>query len=77
MQIRALPGSHVIEVGRLSVESMKNITSPTLQDVINRGNILKVGMVELHRQVQAGICVKNMCQGMYSICASVCVCVCA
>lgn len=44
MQIRALPGSHVIEVGCLSVESMKNITSPILQNVMNRMNIwLKCG----------------------------------
>lgn len=41
MQIRALLGSlHVIEVWRLSVESVENITSPTLQDVMNRTNIL-------------------------------------
>lgn len=41
MQIRALLGSlHVIEVRRLSVESMESITSPTLQDVMNRTNIL-------------------------------------
>lgn len=43
MQIRALLCSlHVIEARRLSVESMKDITSPTLQDVINRMNILKM-----------------------------------
>lgn len=42
MQIRALLGSlHVIEVRRLSVDSMENITSPTLQDVMNRTNIFK------------------------------------
>lgn len=55
MQIKALLGSlHVIEVRRLSVQSVDNISSLTLQDVMNRRNIS--GMcVQVHAGMSACI----------------------
>lgn len=61
MQIRALLGSlHIIEVRRLSLESMDNITFPTLQDVMNRRSILKMWFRLTHAGTCRNVCVQYM-----------------
>lgn len=76
MQIRALLGSlHIIEVRRLSVESMDNITFPTLQDVMNRRNIIKMWfkltLAHTHSGMCRNVCVKSMLGPVQYVCVYV------
>ena len=75
MQIRALLGSlHVIEVQRLSVDSMENITWLTLPVVMNRTNTVKKMWLKCtSRFVQECVCRAQVRARTVHTCVGLCV----